>query len=94
MPRTAVPYGWLHHCNLFHVIRKRLSVLFLLIGMFKGQHFSMDGIQKGFFFSQKWCTVELLHNGHLEDRSMQVAVLERFKQESMHGLATKKVPIV
>ena len=53
MPRKAVPYGWLHHCNLFHVIRKRLSVLFLLIGMFKGQHFSMDGIQKGFFFSQK-----------------------------------------
>ena len=49
MPRTAVPYGWLHHCNLFHVIRKRLSVLFLLIGMFKWQHFSMDGIQKGFF---------------------------------------------
>ena len=49
MPRTAVPYGWLHHCNLFHVIRKRLSVLFLFIGMFKGQHFSMDGIQKGFF---------------------------------------------
>ena len=69
MPRTAVPYGWLHHCNLFHVIRKRLSVLFLLIGMFKGQHFSMDGRQKGFFFSQKWCTVELPHNGHLEDRS-------------------------
>ena len=70
MPRTAVPYGWLHHGNLFHVIRKRLSVLFLLIGMFKGQHFSMDGIQGGifFFFSQKWCTVELLHNGHLEDR--------------------------
>ena len=54
MPRTAVPYGWLHHCNLFHVIRKQLSVLFLLIGMFKGQHFSMDGIQKGYFFlSQK-----------------------------------------
>ena len=50
MPRTAVPYGWLHHCNLFHVIRKRLSVLFLLIGMFKGQHFSMDGIQGGYFF--------------------------------------------
>ena len=53
MPRKAVPYGWLHHFNLFHVIQKRLSVLFLLIGMFKGQHFSMDGRQKGFFFSQK-----------------------------------------
>ena len=69
MPRKAVPYGWLHHCNLFHVIRKRLSVLFLLIGMFKGQHISMDGIhRRGIFFSQKWCTVELLHNGYLEDR--------------------------
>ena len=53
MPREAVPYGWLHHCNLFPVIRKRLSVLFLLIGMFKGQHFSMDGIQKGYFFLVK-----------------------------------------
>ena len=54
MPRKAVPYGWLHHCNLFPVIRKRLSALFLLIDMFKGQHFSMDGIQKagqkGYFF--------------------------------------------
>ena len=50
MPRKAVPYGWLHHCNLFYVIRKRLSVLFLLIGMFKGQHFSMDGGQNGYFF--------------------------------------------
>ena len=70
MPRTAVPYGWLHHCNLFHVIQKRLSVLFLLIVMFKGQHFSMDVHRGGifFFFSQKWCTVELLHNGLLGDR--------------------------
>ena len=65
MPRKAVPYGWLHHCNFFPVIRKRLSVLFLLIGMFEGQHLSMDGIQKTYFFSQKWCTVELLH---FEDR--------------------------
>ena len=55
MPRKAVPYGWLHHGNLFHVIRKRLSVLFLLIGMFKGQHFSMDGRQGGggIFFKVK-----------------------------------------
>ena len=53
MPRKAVPYGWLHHCNLFHIIRKRLFVLFLLIGMFKGQHFSMDGIQKGYLFLVK-----------------------------------------
>ena len=53
MPRKAVPYGWLHHCNLFHVIGKRLSVLFLLIGMFKGQHFSMDSRQKGYLFLVK-----------------------------------------
>ena len=50
MPRKAVPYGWLHHCNLFHVIRKRLSVFFLLIGMFKGQHFSMDVYRGGGYF--------------------------------------------
>ena len=50
MPRKAVPYGWLHHFHLFHVIRKRLSVLLLLIGMFKGQHFSMDVYRGGIFF--------------------------------------------
>ena len=69
MPRKAVPYGWLHHCNLFHVIRTRLSVLFLLIGMFKGQHISMDGIQKGYLFLVKnGVQLNFLHNGHLGDR--------------------------
>ena len=54
----------------------------------------MDGIQRGyFFFSQKWCTVELLHNGHLGGQK-KAAVVERFKQESMYGLFTKKVTIV
>ena len=70
----------MEHCNLFHVMRKRLSVLFLLIAMFKGQHFSMDGIQRGyFFFSQIWCTVELLHKRPPWGQE-KVAVLERFEQ--------------
>ena len=35
-------------------------------------------------------TVETLHNGHLGDRK-KVAVVERFKQESMYGLSAKKI---
>ena len=34
-------------------------------------------------------TVEPLHNGHLGDRQ-KVKVVERFKQESVYGLSTKK----
>ena len=50
---------------IYFTIYENDFVLFLLIGMFKWQHFSMDAIQNGYFFSQKWCTVELYH---LEDR--------------------------
>ena len=38
-------------------------------------------------------TVEPLHNGHLGDRQ-KVKVVERFKQESVYGLSTKKVTLV
>ena len=46
------------------------------------------------FLSSKLITVEPLHNGHLgaEERGCcgEVAIVERFKQESMHGLSAIK----
>ena len=47
---------------------------------------------KGSLF-QKTATVEPFHNGHLGDRK-KVAVVERFKQESVNGLSAKKVAVV
>ena len=45
---------------------------------------NFDGI-----FSIYNSTVEPLHNGHLGSRQ-KVKIVERFKQDSMYGLSTKK----